>query len=237
VSISGSGIVIEQDGRAKILPTRDGSVRVRSVRPGSRGLVEVETIAREAILRSPGSADGRARLMLEMANVQRRDVVLTSSFEDAPVRESVPALGVRLEPSPLNDLLNIDALGLIEHARGPAQLAASADPLRRGFDALDEGVSQLLRDVTAKQHERWAFAVSCFIMTLTGAVMALRYAQRLPLTVYLWTFFPAIVCLVTISGGQQTARSNPMAGLALMWSGVVALGLYTFVSYRRLARH
>jgi hypothetical protein len=55
--------------------------------------------------------------------------------------------------------------------------------------------------------------------------------------VYLWTFVPAIVSLVTISGGQQMVRQAGTNGLVLMWAGVGGLTLYTLLVYRSLARH
>jgi hypothetical protein len=80
-------------------------------------------------------------------------------------------------------------------------------------------------------------ALSCAVMILTGAVTALLFSRKLPLTVYLWTFLPALATIVTISGGQQLVHQIGPAGLTLMWSGVAALGLYTFIVFLKLARH
>jgi hypothetical protein len=55
--------------------------------------------------------------------------------------------------------------------------------------------------------------------------------------VYLWTFFPAIASMVTISGGQQVTSAQGAPGLILMWSGVAGLGLYSLIVFRILAKH
>jgi arginine exporter protein ArgO len=65
----------------------------------------------------------------------------------------------------------------------------------------------------------------------------MRFSSELPLTVYLWGFLPAILCIITISGGQQIVHKSGSAGLFLLWGGVVLLGAYAAFSYSRLARH
>jgi drug/metabolite transporter (DMT)-like permease len=98
-------------------------------------------------------------------------------------------------------------------------------------------LGQLQRVILSQQNERLAMAVSCAVMVLTGAMTALLLSRRLPLTVYLWTFFPAIASMVTISGGQQATSAQGPAGLLLMWSGVAGLGLYSLIVFRILAKH
>jgi len=112
------------------------------------------------------------------------------------------------------------------------------DPLvQTSLDQLTRQLLRLSRDVLSKQHERWAMAASCFVMVLTGAVTALGMSRRQPLTVYLWTFAPALICVVTISGGQQMVVQTGHSGLILMWSGVAAMAIYTLIVYRKLAVH
>ena len=111
-----------------------------------------------------------------------------------------------------------------------AMLGAPLEDLKRRIAALQ-------REVTSKIHERLAMAASCLVMVLLGAVMALRLRDRLPLTIYLWAFFPALATVVTVSAGQQLTHQQGAVGLLLLWGGVVALGGYTLVELRRLARH
>ena len=72
---------------------------------------------------------------------------------------------------------------------------------------------------------------------ILGAVMALRLRDALPLTVYVWAFFPALVAMVAISGGQQMTFKHGAIGLVLLYAGVLALSIYAAWSFRRVARH
>lgn len=115
----------------------------------------------------------------------------------------------------------------------PEDGAALGPPL----EDLKRRIAALQREVTSKIHERLAMAVSCLVMVLLGAVMALRLHDSLPLTIYLWAFFPALAAVVTVSAGQQLTHQQGAVGLLLLWGGVAALGAYTLVELRRLARH
>jgi hypothetical protein len=110
------------------------------------------------------------------------------------------------------------------------ELAAAVADLRTGLKDVDE-------EILAKINERWALGLSCLLMVVTGAVMALKFARHLPLTVYLWSFFPALACVITISGGQHMIRDVGAPGMILCWSGIVALGVFTLVVFRQVARH
>jgi hypothetical protein len=74
-------------------------------------------------------------------------------------------------------------------------------------------------------------------MIVTGAVVALRLSLSQPLAVYLWSFLPALLCYITIAGGQQTTHGSGESGLILLWAGVVGLAAYTLLSFRSVARH
>ena len=103
---------------------------------------------------------------------------------------------------------------------------------------LRERVVKLGREITSKQHERWAQAASCLVMVLTGAVMALKLRDAMPLIVYLWSFFPALATLILISSGQQHTHGESVAGgLPILWSGVAALGVYAGFNLIQLSRH
>lgn len=115
----------------------------------------------------------------------------------------------------------------------PEDGAALGPPL----EDLKRRIAALQREVTSKIHERLAMAASCLVMVLLGAVMALRLRDSLPLTIYLWAFFPALAAVVTVSAGQQLTHQQGAVGLLLLWGGVAALGAYTLVELRRLARH
>ncbi len=144
----------------------------------------------------------------------------------------------RLRPAadPLPDLLSLSVRGMLDRAapragRGPEGRVPEARA------ALERRLTLLLREIASKQHERVAYAAACGVMVLCGGVVAMRLGQALPLTVYLWSFLPALVGVLTIVGGQRAAHVNGWWGFPVLWAGVVALGLFTLWEYRRLARH
>ena len=94
-----------------------------------------------------------------------------------------------------------------------------------------------MREIRANHHERFALATACFLMTLTGAIIALRLREGMPLQVYLWSFFPALAAVITISGGENAVAENMVTGMMVLWGGVAALGVYTVFEYLRLRRH
>jgi len=104
-------------------------------------------------------------------------------------------------------------------------------------DDLEKKLRDLKWEVLSKQHERLAMAASCAVMVLTGAITALRLSRQMPLTVYLWSFFPALVSVMTIAGGQQTTHRYGPWGLVLLWGGVGLLALYTFVAFWSVRKH
>jgi drug/metabolite transporter (DMT)-like permease len=74
-------------------------------------------------------------------------------------------------------------------------------------------------------------------MVVLGSVIALRLRDSLPLTIYLWAFFPALGAVLTVSAGQQLTHDHGVPGLFLLWGGVAGLGAYTCVEFSRLSRH
>ena len=71
----------------------------------------------------------------------------------------------------------------------------------------------------------------------TSTIVAIKLANAQPLVVYLWSFFPALVTVISISGGHQMVAKSGGFGLVVLWGGVVALAVYSFITYRIVARH
>lgn len=120
-------------------------------------------------------------------------------------------------------------LNRADAAPADENVSASANRLR-------EELADLSREITSKEHERLAASVSCAVMTLVGAVVALRRREGRPLIVYIWAFFPSLVTLISIAGGQSLTHNEGAPGLALLWGGVFALCVFALAEFARLRR-
>ncbi len=240
VSIVASGIESDSHGsRWRLVPPQGADVAVEFTRPphdegagGERLRATVKACALELTRSGPvGGPDVSYTLFLEKV----RTMPLGADALATPGTPADFALSrLHLPDRPERALLAMPSRELLA-------LAADAPPgeggVARASDRLAGAIARLGSGILAKQNERLALAASAGIIALTGAVTALLLSRRQPLAVYLWTFVPALVCLVTISGGQQTVTSGYHAGLFLLWASVVALLAYTLVVYRLVARH
>ncbi len=102
---------------------------------------------------------------------------------------------------------------------------------------LSRELAELEREILSKLQERWAMSAACLVMAVAGAVTAMRLGGALPLTVYLWSFFPALAGVITIMAGQQMTHDHGAIGLIVLWGGVGVLVVYTLISYLHVARH
>lgn len=108
------------------------------------------------------------------------------------------------------------------------------DQIASASGALRRRIADLQREITSKLHERAAYALACLLTVVAGAVTALRRRSALPLPVYLWSFFPALLAVITISAGQGLTHAAGPPGLLLLWGGVAALGAFVVIEWRRL---
>lgn len=253
---STQGLVHLADDRGVPLTIRCGSIRreergwiVRPA-PGEAGIevrvarVTPGEVTREAIITS---AEGVITIQRESG--VKRATLLRLDMEKARARESAADAGAATEravltldslvpqPDPLPILLSTGPRALYERTRDEAQ-APGADPeLVNAWRGVGSVLRRLDNDVLSKRHERLALATSCAVMVITGAISALAFSRRQPLTVYLFTFAPATLAFVTVSGGQQVTTKQGEIGLLLMWSGVAILAAFTFILYARIRRH
>lgn len=205
------------------------------------------------------------RMVVQSAESAWLRTAVTPTSPDEPVSLVIQLTGVRTgagERSPSASLgtggslrsFTLDGVSLAQ-SQAPAlrdqpsaELLALASehlaPLKDGDDFVEKPAKDLRRrlldlrrEIQSKQHERLASSAACCVMIITGAVMALRLRSRLPLTVYLWAFFPALFAVITISAGQQTTHHNGPWGLLVLWGGVASLVVYTVMQYRKVAVH
>ncbi len=134
------------------------------------------------------------------------------------------------DPAPGAFTLSADQLIEISSATQDETLAASG---RR----LSDYILDVRREAVGNQHQRAALSLASFLMTPLGAVMALRLREKIPLHVYLWSFFPALACVVIASGGASIAEESGDVGLYVIWAGCAAFGAFGLFEFLRLRRH
>tara|TARA_R110000737_G_scaffold251825_2_gene261299 strand:+ start:113932 stop:115632 length:1701 start_codon:yes stop_codon:yes gene_type:complete len=110
-------------------------------------------------------------------------------------------------------------------------------PIHDLANRLEYEIAHLDREVLSKVHERWAFSAAALIMVLAGGVTAMRLKHTQPLVIYLWSFFPALLTFLFISGGQQAVHKSGPIALPLLWSGILLITLYTLNALRKVAKH
>jgi len=170
--------------------------------------------------------DAATRIALTLSGVES-DRALEGRRDELAV-----GTDLRLPADPAPRAFRLPAADLIEIARAtedPAIAKAGAD--------LAGYILDVKREANANRHERAALSVAGFIMTPLGAIMALRLRESIPLHVYLWSFFPALACVIIASGGSSIAEAHGAPGLAVIWSGCAAFALFALFEFVRLRRH
>lgn len=159
--------------------------------------------------------------------------------------------GLVARSDPLPDLLNLSIAQLLDSpivrdagqaptasAPGGANAASSAsNPVALAKADLAKETADMMREISSKLNERFAASFACVVTILTGAIMAMRLRDSLPLPVYLWSFLPALGALFCISGGQSVTHRSGDSGLLLLYGGIAALLIWAGLQYRYLARH
>lgn len=218
--------------------------------PGAEGRVEVEVYhpngtldrysARRIRLSRTKAAAGdlfnpvtHSSLTFELAmeGVQ----ILPGYAASGQAGNEVPRLGLSglVAPNdPYTHLRTLTSAQLIAECDGTERESVAASARR-----LEADISKLNREISSKQHERVAMALSCFVMVFIGAVMAMRLRGAMPLVVYLWSFFPALATVILISSGGSTIHRTGMVGVPVLWSGVVGLAAFAVFQFARLRRH
>lgn len=138
---------------------------------------------------------------------------------------------------PLDELIDRSSAELLEIAHPFIDRERPDLFLAEASSDLVRQIEKLQREILSKIHERWAMSAACLVMAVAGAVTAMRLGSALPLTVYLWSFIPALAGVITITSGQQLTHDMGAPGLIVLWGGVGVLVLYTLISYLHVARH
>ncbi|MFG0307427.1 MAG: LptF/LptG family permease [Phycisphaerales bacterium JB040] len=209
----------------------DGTLTRSTAR--SARLLEVSSTPGAGIGPGRDSAAASIRFRLELEGVEIGTSTGDSRFRATTQRDRLALDALVLEGDPMRELASRSSHELLAEANADGDHAGISERARQ----LRERIARLNREILSKQHERYAMAGSCLVMVLTGAVVALRLKDAMPLVVYLWSFFPALATIILIASGQSATHKNGLIGLPLLWAGVVGLGAYTFGAYRAIARH
>src|SRR5690606_36334795 len=153
-----------------------------------------------------------------------------------PIPEKVFAQ-LDLQPDPIDPLERQDSQALLDEAQRLSEGDGAIAWIRPPMHDLRNRIDRMQREILSKHHERWAMSVACFVMIATGAIMAMRLGSSSPLAVYMWSFFPAAIAVLTISGGQQMTYQSGPIGLLMLWGGVAALAAYAGGVFLSLMRH
>jgi len=234
----------------QVLPgLADRGVVVEMTPPGAK---MVRQPAADAYIRLPAAPDpdraagGGARVTLDLRRVAAEQVGPDGEVV-APAEDVAPASG-EVAVRSMADLAYIGDGSAAMMQRGAYDVERLADQrmvvkpadkpvLAPAMEKLTSDVRDLLREILSKEHERYAMSAACLVMVLVGAVMAMRLREALPLTVYLWAFFPALATVLAISGGQQLTHGKGLVGLPVLWAGVACLGAFSVAEFVRLCKH
>jgi lipopolysaccharide export LptBFGC system permease protein LptF len=258
LTLYGSGLrttLKEVDGRRErdpgvlqVLPPTNGKpIVVETMRLETPDKPPIRSEAKEgAFVRIPPNPDpdrGAGLITIQLMKASSAPVGPDGEVESPAIGEvteqSFPDLRVvRGADDDYMKMLTMGAAHVEELARKRMLQKRADEPVvMPALATMREDVRGLINEILSKEQERYAMSVACLVMVLIGSVMAMRLRDALPLTVYLWAFFPALATVLAISGGQQLTHGKGIIGLPVLWAGVVALGSLAVAEFVRLCKH
>lgn len=177
-------------------------------------------------------------------------------------RQSPPTLTLALENTSRSDRIGITMRHQIRDLKLPASLvpyyggnqlqALMSDTvfsaLRNGpsadltarLNTLDERYRTTMKDIQSEVHTRLVFGLGCIPMILIGIGLGIVKRGGHMLSAFGASCIPALVLVIGIVSGKQlneNLHNEGMAGIVLIWMGLVALCLIFVHVYRKLIRH
>ena len=96
--------------------------------------------------------------------------------------------------------------------------------VQRASARLKASVVAMHSTISGRIGQRWAVSFLPLFVILLGSLLAIRFANEMPLSVYAKVFVPAVIALLLIfSGGQMVRDERDLSGFLVMWSGNVGL--------------
>lgn len=240
--LRGSDVRLTPERRWAVVPGAPGKpIEVDRFLPDgtlARYAAKAAEIVTQAV-ETEGQAELSARLNLsEVSTVSGSSGISGSSVNGVSGDRAQLSLGPLYSASrPLTDLIAQPSGALLDMARPFTERDQPDLFVSEATGDLTKSIGKLNREILSKIHERWAMSATCLVMAVAGAVTAMRLGGALPLTVYLWSFIPALAGVITITSGQQLTHDMGVPGLFVLWGGVGLLVVYTVISYLHVARH
>lgn len=240
VIVHGSDIRLTPERRWAILPRASGQpVEVDRYLPDGTLAHYAAKSAEFASVASEGEGLTELSIRLVMTEVSApgAPTALGPGVGVSGDREQLAIAPLYAAGRPLDALIGRTSIELLALASPYVDRSRPDEFVLETTEDLARELRELEREILSKLQERWAMSAACLVMAVAGAVTAMRLGGALPLTVYLWSFFPALAGVITIMAGQQMTHDHGAIGLIVLWGGVGVLVVYTLVSYLHVARH
>ena len=214
------------DGRIHFL----GDVEVTEQSDRGRGRI---TGDRAVVIAEPGRGLTDVRASIQVFD----NVTLADPADpDNTIRKQRARLDAfRIDPALVAEMKAIPADALLSDRE---LFDAGTDAARKQRHAAEER-GKLIRDIDGVMHSRSAFSVSVFVLVTLAAALGIIFRGSHVLTAFGIAFVPALFVIVTIVAGRQMAEKagTAVAGLLMLWSGIVIVGgLDVWVLLRVLRR-
>ncbi|MEM1213064.1 MAG: LptF/LptG family permease [Planctomycetota bacterium] len=177
-----------------------------------------------------------------VVNARLNNVVIRDPTSDGPANEDSQQELTGLtptKPATFADPSSLTARQLLDTAQH-ADFAQSPI-IQNEANAFRSQIAALGRLIVGLRHQRLASAVSCTLLLLLGAVLAITLRNQLPLLVFFWSFLLAITTTIIIHSGENLTGSLTSGyiwpGLTVMWSGNLILAIVIGIAYCQLAKH
>ena len=242
VTVEGSGLARRQepdrDLKWIVLPAASGAdIEIEEIDPSALTETHQRYAAKEAYFTSSIGTDPLQRsLTLTLHLEQAGPLIPEIGSAAGRTHRSLDFKELLPRSNPLDALLAMKSRELLAEAKR-RQARAPDRNIARPLGDLERRLRFVQHDVASRQHEIAAISVSCLIMVLTGSVTAIRLRNRLPVPVYLWSFFPGIASVLVVNAGKEMARSSGVPGLIVIWAGLAALAAYAACVYIAIRRH
>jgi lipopolysaccharide export LptBFGC system permease protein LptF len=212
-----------EEGKVEVRVTRGGQVR------------QVVTAEEAEVSASMSQIAGRSRMSIDL----RGDVFVRTAVdggEFVPHQRAEWGVGGLDVPPGVAEQANV---------LKPEQLYKLAEQnlveesVQESIEHLQQRVPKLMSEILAEMHGRVAYGVSCFLLVAMGSALGLIFRGGEIISAFALCVLPAALVIVLVIMGREMV-GNPdvpvAAGLAAIWSGIVALLAGDAAIYVYLAR-